>query len=281
MLDTAFIDHSTDSIDTANALTTEAVLASAAPWILGIDSIEPSGSPILGNAASTGYLGQMPQFWGRYFYAPGQRNAAGHVDSHYASSENAFLRANGIRVLPIARQTALVGRDAAQATLDAQNNVAALFEVFPASYLSGADPDVLMFLDIEQDTPVSADYYGAWSDTLVSEAARLSSGRVRLHPAVYCGCKDTVTWAALNAAIAAGAACDGAWIARYYYPGPQPHAWDDHLVLPAALPPCPMLAWQYWSSPDNAPESANFDASIVNTSHADMLMSRLVMPPPA
>jgi hypothetical protein len=250
--------------------------------VLGIDSLGPCGPALLANAKT--YLGKMPQFWGRYFYAPGQRNAAGQVDSHYSSAESDYLRAQNIRVLPIARQTSHVS-DATRARNDAVQNVAAILEVFPAQYLSGADPNVLVFLDVEQNTPLASDYYDTWSATVISEADRLSGGRVRFHPSIYGGRAGQQTWVALKQAMDNGAPCDGIWIARYYYPTAAPKPWDDGLTTPVTPPGgsllCPLLAWQYWASPDDAPETANFDTNIANPTHADMLISRLVMPPAA
>ncbi len=146
---------------------------SMATAILGVDSLVASDAALLANSQSRAYLGRTPRFWGRYFYAPGQINTAGRRDSHYSAAENAILRANKIRVLPIARQTTHVGRGG-QARHDAVQNVAAIFEVFPAQYLSGVDPDVLVFLDVEQENPMAEDYYAAWSATIISEAARIS-----------------------------------------------------------------------------------------------------------
>src|SRR5215471_2896324 len=183
--------------------------------VLGIDSIVPSSAALLANARSQDYLGRAPQFWGRYFYAPGQINAAGKRDTHYAPAENGLLRASNIRVLPIARQTAHV-KQANKAKNDAENNVTAIFEIFSAQYLAGADPDVLVFLDVEQNTPLAAGYYETWSDTIVTESNRISNGRVRFHPAVYGSQSDEDTWKALKRAMDAGAPCGGIWIARYY-----------------------------------------------------------------
>lgn len=78
----------------------------------GIDSLIPSSSPTL--TTFRGVFGNAPAFWARYFYAPGQINSSGHHDNgHYSAGENAMLRANNIRVLPIARQTGNTGSDAA------------------------------------------------------------------------------------------------------------------------------------------------------------------------
>jgi hypothetical protein len=251
----------------------------ASDRMLGVDSLVPSASNLLSNARSAAYLGQMPALWGRYFYAPGQINSSGHKDTHYAAAENGFLRANGIRLLPVARQTGNVGGNGAIAVKDATNNVAAIFAELPPAYLSGADPDLLVFLDVEQDSPMTAEYFANWSATLIAEGAKQSGQRVRLHPAIYSSQSAAATWDALRAAIAGGAVCDGAWIARYYYPSPIPHAWSDALTTPANGLPCPILAWQYWESPDHAPAALNFDTTIVNPAHADILIGRLALPP--
>ncbi|HLH98017.1 MAG TPA: hypothetical protein VKW08_23165 [Xanthobacteraceae bacterium] len=250
----------------------------ASAMLLGMDSLVLSSADLLANAQSKDYLGGTPQFWGRYFYAPGQINSSGKRDTHYSAAESPLLRANNIRVLPIARQTANV-RQPTKAKADAVNNVAAIFEVFSAQYLSGADPDVVVFLDVEQSTSLAAGYYEIWSDTIVSEAARISNDRVRFYPAVYGSRSDESTWKALKQAMDGGSACYGVWVARYYYPTPVPKPWSDPLTtLPVTLA-CPILAWQYWASPDDASETTNFDTNLACPAHSDMLLSRLVMPP--
>ncbi len=248
---------------------------------VGVDSLLSSSAAILANAASAAYLGQTPSFWGRYFYAPGQINSSGRLDNdHYAAKENGFLRLHNIRLLPIARQTGNVGGDAAIGAADAKNNVDSFFDILPPVYLSGADPDVLFFLDVEENRPLSVEYYKGWAATLITYANQVSAGRVHVHPAMYASQGDVTSWTALSKAMAAGAVCDGAWVARYFFPTPAPRGWNDHLVTPAVNLACPILAWQYWESPDHAPSDQNFDTNLINPAHADMLLSRLVMPPP-
>jgi hypothetical protein len=252
--------------------------AASSPIVLGVDSLVPSAPALLANARSQAYLGRPPQFWARYFYAPGQVNTSGRRDTHYSAAENAMLRANAIRVLPIARQTTHVATVSTAAD-DARQNAAAIFEVFPAQYLSGADPDVLIFLDVEQDNPMTEDYYTAWSKTIIAEAARVSNGRVRFHPGVYGSQGDDQTWTELSRAMNNGAVCDGVWIARYYYNSPSPRTWNDHLTNPKVPLLCPILSWQYWESPDRAPEELNFDTNLASPTHFDILIDRLIMPP--
>jgi len=253
--------------------------SSPAKAILGVDSLVPSDAALLANSQSGAYLGRAPQFWGRYFYAPGQTNTAGHRDSHYSAAENAMLRSRGIRVLPIARQTSHVNHPN-RAQQDATRNVQAIFEIFSTQYLSGADPNVLVFLDVEQDNPMTADYYATWSETLITEATRQSQGRVKFHPAVYGSRGDDQTWSELKQAMDNGAVCDGIWIARYFQ-SQTPRPWNDSLVNPKVSLDCPVLAWQYWASPDNAPEDLNFDANLASPAHFDILIDRLIMPPAA
>lgn len=247
--------------------------------ILGIDSLAVSSAAALANAQSGTFLGQKTAFWGRYFYAPGQINSQGKPDSHYSSAENAFLRSNNIRLMPIARQTGNVGGDAAQAATDAKKNIHAIFESIPAEYLSAADPKVLIFLDVEASRPLSPAYYEGWAETIADYSLEASNGRVQFLPAIYAGTKSDATWAALREAIRSGSACYGAWVARYYYGSPVPRPWDDSLVTPDGGLVPPILAWQYWESADGAPTDFNFDTSVACPAHSDVLLDCLIMPP--
>lgn len=249
--------------------------------LFGLDSLSPTS---LGKLATvTGRLGRLrPAFWGRYFYAPGQLASGGHRDpDHYASAESSLLRAHGIRVLPIARQTGNVGRDAAQAATDAERNVAAIFECFSPDYLAGADPDVLVFLDVEEavgQPRLTADYYAAWSRRLEERGAEASDGRVSLRPAIYTSQGARETFLALARAIGAGAHCFGVWTARGLSQG-EPMAFSDAQMLPVVGLSCPTLLCQFFLSADQAPPDENLDMSVVNPAHQDILLSRLVMPP--
>jgi hypothetical protein len=249
--------------------------------ILGIDSLVVSSAAALANASSSNYLDQTPAFWGRYFYAPGQINAEGQKDSHYSAAENAFLRSNGIRLLPLARQTARVGKDSATGSIDARNNVNAIFEAVPAAYLAGADPNVLVFLDVEPAVPLDPDYYSGWSSTITSYSSQISGGNVKFKPAIYANMHDNSTWNALARALTGGSLCFGAYIARYYYPSPKPNGWQNALVTPAGGITPAILAWQYWECPDDAPPDLNFDTNIASPFHSDVLLDGLIMPPPA
>ncbi len=238
----------------------------------GIDTDTAVSRATLSDATTA--LGAPPVFWGRYFHAPGQINIEGNYDPiNYATAENAFLNTHGVRLLPIARQTPAVGGSADDGRAHAQQNVAALFAAMPPAYLYGADPDVLVFLDVENTHPLSDEYYTGWSDELQNQAALLSGNTVTLHAAVYMGQADAASAAALTRAVAGGAVCAGVWIARYNPNRCAPQPWNDPLVTPAGGLPCPILAWQY---ADSCPD---FDASQTNPAHQDMLLSRLPLPP--
>jgi hypothetical protein len=244
---------------------------------LGIDSFDPVSQRLLG--ASSDLFGRAPVFWGRYFHAPGQINSSGKKDQgHYSATEGAKLREHAIRVLPIARQTGHVGRGSADGVRDAERNVDAVFEVFPPSFLQGADPDVLVFLDCETgitDPHLSPDYYAGWARTIVQKAAQASNNTVRLHPAIYASHSDAQTWKALRTAVGGGTPCAGAWVAAWV-DDPSPLDWSDARTMPTGGLPCPILAWQYSDKGDGG----GFDTNEASPAHEDIFLSRLVMPPP-
>ena len=240
---------------------------------VGIDSVSPAGSTNPGagdrriwqHAVILGAV--FPRAWSGQFCGK-----CGHDKLQPLGVQ--FLNANGIRVLPVARQTPALGSDDPTARAHAALNAQALFEAFPPADLYGADPDVLVFLDVEEGAPLSQAYYAGWSDELIKQGTALSSGTVNLHPAVYMGKANTASAAALTAAVGAGAVCAGVWIARYWQNQCIPPAdWDDTLVTPAGGLPCPILAWQY------ADACGSFDSSQANPGHQDILLNRLVLPP--
>jgi hypothetical protein len=125
---------------------------------------------------------------------------------------------------------------------------------------------------------MTAEYYSSWSTALIAQATELSQGRVKFHPAVYCSRGDVQTWSELKRAMDGGAVCDGTWIARYFK-SQTPRPWNDGLVEPTISLACPILAWQYWASADDAPEDLNFDTNLASPAHFDILIDRLIMPP--
>src|SRR5215469_14169506 len=68
---------------------------------------------------ATELFGQVPAFWGRYFTSA---STSGNVEYRHLK-ENSLLTLNGIRVLPIARQTRNVNGTQASGSADAEANV--------------------------------------------------------------------------------------------------------------------------------------------------------------
>jgi hypothetical protein len=112
---------------------------------------------------ATNLLEQPPAFWGRYFKGPGNK-----MPIQYQASQEAVLFANhNIRVLPIARQTRNVSQaDKDLRYADGVRNAAALISSFGAVRLSKM-PGVVIFLDVEPETPLNRAYYEGWSAGLV------------------------------------------------------------------------------------------------------------------
>jgi hypothetical protein len=191
----------------------------------------------------------------------------------YSAAENAFLAARNIRLLALARQTGHVNGTAAAGAADAQHNVDAILAEIPVAHLVATGQSPMVFLDVEQGNPLSQDYYQGWADTLVAHSAAQSGGQFSFRPALYAVPGSAPTWTALAAAMAAGSACAGAWIARYPHVAYQTQAaWNPALVTPAGGAPVPLFAWQYWECPNLAPPPLNFDTTLVNPdSQADFL----------
>jgi hypothetical protein len=211
--------------------------------LLGVDSLASVTEAAV--TAATGVVKTPPAFWGRYFtFAndpdPGQYQKA---------TEKTVLSNHNIHVLPYARQTGHVGGTAAAGTLDGTKNAEAFFASFELALLQGQGNDFYMFLDVEPSTPLSMDYYTAWASALASRSTTLSNGTVSLSPCVYLNPSDQTTCSKLNAAVAAGAACKGVMVARYFlpsvanYPGPFP--WNPQFFSGKVPLTPPVIAWQY------------------------------------
>src|SRR5262245_52498369 len=96
----------------------------------GIDSWDRPSQALLDKA--TKVIGQQPKFWGRYF-----KRAETIDPPHYNHQlESNFLRANNIRVLPLARQTNRVAGSAADGRKDGTDNAVAVISAFGRGYLS-------------------------------------------------------------------------------------------------------------------------------------------------
>jgi hypothetical protein len=232
-------------------------------------------------------LGQDPVLWGRYFKGPGN-------PSHFqyqAPLENAALRERNIKLLPIARQTNHVSGDRALGTSDAQTQVDGLIAAFGIQYLANMGADYFFFLDTEPGTPLSAEYYAGWSETVVNRSSNRSGGGFTIHPCIYLNHGDDPTCRALNQAVNNdGAPCSGAWVAHYVrHPAMSCVAmpdWDDAFATPLTSITVPILLLQFtgdcYGTDPNNPDDGPLDCNQVNPNidlKADLL-DHLILPPP-
>ena len=224
-------------------------------------------------------LGTVPQFWGRYFKGPGDQNSV----RYQAQLEGPVLRANNIRVLPIAQQTNHVDGDGSLGSQDGLRNAAAIIASFGRTYLS-AMPGIFVFLDVEGPPrqSLNAEYYRGWSDALIAggkgDMVFRDNGDgdpITFWPGVYGTHGDDETWNSLLATIADGAVCRGTWIARpgkigCHLLGP----WNEQFIRPTSLPASvPVLVWQ------GVQECKSIDYNRANPDTSTNLMSGLVLPP--
>ena len=224
-------------------------------------------------------LGAVPRFWGRYFKGPGDQNPI----RYQAQLEGPVLRANNIRVLPIAQQTNHVDGDRPLGSQDGLRNAAAIIASFGRTYLS-AMRGIFVFLDVEGSPRQSlhAEYYRGWSDALIaggkSDMVFRDNGNadpIIFWPGVYGTQGDDKTWNSLVAAVANGAVCRGTWIARPGKIGCHPLGpWNEQFIRPKSLPSSmPVLVWQ------GVQECRNIDYNRVNPATSTELMSGFVLPP--
>jgi hypothetical protein len=243
----------------------------------GVDSSVPVTSQVQGQdliQLAISRFNAVPAFWGRYFTSP---ETTGSVEYRHAL-ESLALNAAGIPVLPIARQTVKVGGTALEGSADAKANAADLLATFGADALAAQGDTFFMFLDVEGAPSLSVDYYTAWAQALAQSSSDVTGGQVTIRPCIYASQGDTATWQALAQAIANGADCGGAWVARY--PGNGCEAvpdWDDSVVTPSVGAPCPIVAWQY--AGDCAGGSLDFSQTNPALDPHATLLNFLVLPP--
>jgi hypothetical protein len=245
----------------------------------GADSSAPvthqiGGRTLIQLASET--FGTVPVLWGRYFSSV---TAGGTVEYRH-HRENQILRDNGIRVLPIARQTKRVDGSEANGIVDARRNVEDLIATFGGEYLAGQGGRFFMFLDVEGTPALSVEYYTGWAQTLAAHSRDVTGGAVVVLPCVYATRSDLVTWNVLVDADNLGVACHGAWVARWRHHGCLPLIdWDPSIVQPAVALPCEVLLWQY---ADDCNEGNGFDCNETNPQlHLeDELLRQLILPPP-
>jgi hypothetical protein len=223
---------------------------------------------------ATDVFGQTPSFWGRYFTSA---STSGNVEYRHLK-ENSILRQNGIRVLPVARQTRNVNGTQAQGSADAAANAEDLITTFGQDYLASQGGQFLVFLDVEGSPSLASPYFLGWAQTLSSHSAAITGGAVQLLPCVYATRSDDVTWQAVADCADQGVLCSGAWIARWVHRGCAGlDDWDDARVSPRVDIPCQVLLWQY---SDDCGGGSGFDCDQANPNIADQdFLSKLVLPP--
>jgi hypothetical protein len=245
---------------------------------LGADTLIPVTQTLV-DAVAKHYDGRQPAFWGRYFKRPG------FAQDYQPAEENAVLRANGIRLLPIARQTSRVNLGAAAGAEDAALNVDAFLGSFDLDYLAASGRELLMFLDVEGTSDanpnLSVDYWIGWSTALTRVSKRRSGGRVRLLPAVYCRQNQAATWQAIADANRLGFPTFAAWVFRSRTGActkPVPE-WDAKFNTPAVALPCTIVAWQFAI---DCIVAGGVDFNMINPDPVSeaLLLSRLIIPPP-
>jgi hypothetical protein len=195
---------------------------------------------------ATQVLGMKPVLMGRYFKNPQNPEAV----QYHGRLENPILQTADVPILCIARQTPRVKGTKEDGIADAVWNMAAIIEAFGLSYLHGLAYDPLVFLDVEPQTPLSANYYAGWADAMRNQGEFVPrpppSFTVRFTPAIYINKSDGSSWTALGQAMQQGAQCFGAWVAHYINQSAPP-AWDPSQVnpTPPVHAPCPIIGWQY------------------------------------
>jgi len=224
---------------------------------------------------SADLFGQMPSFWGRYFTSA---STSGTVEYRHLK-ENQILRQNGIRVLPIARQTKNVDGTQAQGSADAKANAEDFIATFGLQYLELQGEEFLMFLDVEGSPSLSSGYFLGWAQTLSAHSLDVSNGSVGILPCVYATRADDPTWQAVADCAQQGVSCCGVWIARWVQHGCAALTdWQDSVVNPNVELPCKVLVWQY---SDDCWGRGGFDCNQANPNiDVDQeFLSKLVLPP--
>lgn len=208
----------------------------------GFDITTPATKKIVADAKIA--LGSVPQFVGRYFKGPGNTDPI----QYQPASENAILHQVGLRVLCVARQTNKVGGSQASGATYGNQHASAVVAAFGHAYLAGLGYDPIIFLDVEPAPPLSVEYWTGWSSACRA-GITVGGKTVRFTPAIYINRFDDTSWNNLASAMAGGAGCACAWVARYisWKAGDPPPVWDEEFVSPEppAQAPCPILLWQF------------------------------------
>jgi hypothetical protein len=226
---------------------------------------------------ATDLFGNVPAFWGRYFKRPGLQGGV----HYHPGRENAALRRENIRVLPIAQQTERVNGSQRDGAEDARNNVGSIFAAFPVDYLGQIGREFFVYLDIEgapAHPSLSVEYWSGWSQTLKAYSLELSR-TITLLPGIYCNF-DPHSWQSLDYAAHHGYPCYSAWVAHWVQDPPSClplRPWHDRFVTPRPPPPCPIHAWQY-AAECHGGDGFDMDEANPNLPVDDFL-AKLILPP--
>lgn len=221
-------------------------------------------------------LGERPAAWGRYF------NGFHTHSAEYQPEEASLFKELGVKLIPIAQQTPKVAGSALDGAAHAAVNAYKFISRIGVDHLAENGDEYVMFLDVESEPSLSAEYFAGWSKTLVSASRDQSEGRFTIFPAVYARPRDDETWTALREAQRLGAEpCRGIWAARYHFNAcdkPRPD-WETDFLTPAPAPDCPVLLWQYAI---DCPDGNGVDCDLLSPDAAaqSTLLDRLIVPSP-
>jgi len=235
--------------------------------VLGVDLAAPVTEQLVAQVSAV--LGQLPAFWGRYFTSIA---TTGNVEYRHRI-ESPVLRAHGIRVLPIARQTNRVGGTEAEGESDGLANGRDIVATFGEDYLVAQGARFFIFLDVEGSglSRLSSAYYQGW----VKGLGR-SSVNVELLPCVYGIPGDSETWKVLDQAMKAGTPCHGLWMSHPVVSA-EPVEWDSGKATPmGAVVDAPVLFWQYMFPRAGLGCDRNQCNPIIDA--AQQILPRLILP---
>ncbi len=241
--------------------------------IAGVDTGEQVNSKEMIDDAHR-LMGTLPKFWGRYFL--------GKEYEYKHNEENELLRNNGIRVLPICRETGRVSHsDLGEQT--GNQVIEDILATFGEDYLASNGGSFFVFLDIEPDPehpPLSTEYYLGWSKAVVTK-----SSKVKFLPCIYLSQKNNPSsFSALKRAIEQGAECHGLWIA-HYWDNPLLQPWSEERTQPPIDLDCPVLIHQYAGDHTGVHTvegtKVTYDFNQINPSlDMNSILHRLILPQP-
>lgn len=217
-------------------------------------------------AAESAHNGNRPAAWGRYIINRAGSGPTRTVLKELRIAELASLREASLPLVPIVipDQKDLAGTESMGNALAIDS--AKLIEAILGR--TAEKPMVLVFLDVEPNQRVAADYLKGWCIGLRD----YSSPRVKLLPGVYAngsiGGRDARQ--AINA-IRQDCAIEGIWFANYVRSSVLPRIWrdmsKDNLNDLATIDGIPVYLWQYHEH-----TSAQMDFNLINPMLADAFM---------